>query len=210
MTILKTTIGLTLGALLFFSQAAVAENLYTSNVLSRLADSDRDGVIDARDFCPNTSKDAAVDTYGCPDQTTKLLSIELNVLFDTGKADIKSRFYPELKDLADFLQKHPASTVVIEGHTDSVGSAEMNLDLSQRRASAIINVLVDNFRIQQARMKAIGYGENRPIADNNTDDGRKLNRRVVAEVFAKEQFANDRWTIYSVDKNASTALNNRN
>lgn len=198
------------GTLLLYGQFAAAESLYASNVQSRLTDVDRDGVIDARDLCPDTSEGAAVDNYGCPNQTTKLLSVELNVLFDSGKADIKPRFYSELKGLAKFLQDHPSSTVVIEGHTDSQGSAELNRDLSQQRASAIADVLVDSFRIKADRVKGIGYGAARPIADNDTESGRKLNRRVVAEVFAKQQFANERWTIYSVDKNGSTALNNRN
>ncbi|WP_421851609.1 OmpA family protein [Marinomonas sp.] len=209
MKALIKTIALT-GTLLVYGQLAAAESLYASNVQSRLADTDRDGVIDARDLCPDTSEGAAVDNYGCPNKTTKLLTVELNVLFDSGKAEIKPRFYTELKDLAKFLQEHPTSNVVIEGHTDSVGSAELNRDLSQRRATAIADVLVDSFRIQADRVKGIGYGETRPIADNETEAGRKLNRRVVAEVFAKEQFANERWTIYSVDKNANTALNNRN
>jgi outer membrane protein OmpA-like peptidoglycan-associated protein len=207
-TLIKT-IALT-GTLLVFGQVTAAESLYASNVQSRLTDTDRDGVIDARDLCPDTSEGAAVDNYGCPNQTTKLLSIELNVLFDTGKADIKPRFYSELKDLAKFLQDHPTSTVVIEGHTDSKGSSELNRELSQKRATSIADVLVDSFRIKADRVKGIGYGETRPIADNETEDGRKLNRRVVAEVFAKQQFANERWTIYSVDKNGNTALNNRN
>ncbi|MGO2235486.1 OmpA family protein [Marinomonas polaris] len=207
-TLIKT-IALT-GTLLVYGHLSAAESLYASNVQSRLADADRDGVIDARDLCPGTTEGAAVDNYGCPNQTTKLLSVELNILFDTGKADIKQRFYSELKDLAKFLKEHPASTVVIEGHTDSQGSAELNQELSQQRASAIADVLVDSFRIQADRVKGIGYGATRPIADNDTEDGRKLNRRVVAEVFAKQQFANERWTIYSVDKNGSTALNNRN
>lgn len=207
-TLIKT-IALT-GSLLACGQLAAAESLYASNVQSRLADADRDGVIDARDLCPDTLKGAAVDNDGCPNQSTKLLSVELNILFDTGKADIKPRFYSELKELAKFLQEHPTSTVVIEGHTDSQGSAELNRELSQQRASSIADVLVDSFRIKADRVKGIGYGATRPIADNETESGRKLNRRVVAEVFAKEQFANERWTIYSVDKNGSTALNNRN
>lgn len=207
-TLIKT-ITLT-GTLLLCGQLAAAESLYASNVQSRLADADRDGVIDARDLCPNTPEGAAVDNDGCTNQSTKLLSVELNVLFDSGKAGIKPRFYSELKDLAKFLQDHPKSTVVIEGHTDSKGSAELNRELSQRRATAIADVLIDSFRIKADRVKGIGYGETRPIADNDTESGRKLNRRVVAEVFAKQQFANERWTIYSVDKNASTALNNRN
>ena len=207
-TLIKTIV-LT-GTLVLCGQLTAAESLYASNVQSRLADADRDGVIDARDLCPNTPQGAAVDNYGCPNQSTKLLSVELNVLFDSGKADIKPRFYSELKNLAQFLQEHPSSTVVIEGHTDSQGSAELNRELSQKRATAIANVLVDSFRIKSDRVKGIGYGETRPIADNDTESGRKQNRRVVAEVFAKEQFANERWTIYSVDENANTALNNKN
>ena len=207
-TLIKTIV-LT-GTLVLCGQLTAAESLYASNVQSRLADADRDGVIDARDLCPNTPQGAAVDNYGCPNQSTKLLSVELNVLFDSGKADIKPRFYSELKNLAQFLQEHPSSTVVIEGHTDSKGSAELNRELSQKRATAIADVLVDSFRIKADRVKGIGYGETRPIADNDTESGRKQNRRVVAEVFAKEQFANERWTIYSVDENANTALNNKN
>jgi OmpA-OmpF porin, OOP family len=207
-TVIKT-ISL-IGALLAFSHSVVAESLYAANVQSRLADADRDGVIDARDLCPETSEGAAVDNYGCPDQTTKLLSVELNVLFDSGKADIKPRFYTELKDLAKFLQDNPTSNVVIEGHTDSVGSSELNLDLSQRRASAIADVLIDSFRIKPDRVKGIGYGATRPIASNDTEEGRKQNRRVVAEVFAKQQFANERWTIYSVDQSFNNTALNKN
>lgn len=199
-----------IGALITMSNFASAESLYATNVQTRLADADSDGVIDARDLCPNTPEGSAIDNYGCPNQTTKLLSVELNILFDSGKADIKPRFYTELKGLAKFLQDHPSSTVVIEGHTDSKGSAELNRALSQKRASAIADVLVDSFRIQPSRVKGVGYGETRPIADNNTAAGRGQNRRVVAEVFAKEQLANERWTIYSVDQNTSTALNSRN
>ncbi|TYL48144.1 OmpA family protein [Marinomonas sp. IMCC 4694] len=191
------------------SQLHAAESLYAANIQSRLSDTDKDGVIDARDLCPDTPVNSAIDNYGCPSQTTKLLTIELNILFDSGKADINPRFYSELKELATFLRNNPSSTVVIEGHTDSDGSADLNRELSQKRATAIADVLVDSFRILPNRVKGVGYGETRPIADNTTDAGRKQNRRVVAEVFAKQQLSNERWTIYSVDQNSSTALNNR-
>ena len=197
-------------SLLAFSHFAAAESLYASNVKARLADADRDGVIDARDLCPDTAQGAAVDNDGCPAQTSKLLSVELNILFDSGKANIKPKFYSELKELATFLRKHPNSNVVIEGHTDSLGSAESNRVLSQKRASAIADVLIDSFRIPADRVKGVGYGETRPIATNETAEGRSQNRRVVAEVFAKQQFANQRWTIYSVDQSANTAYNRNN
>lgn len=209
MTIFIRSISL-IGVLFAFSHSVAAESLYASNVQSRLTDADRDGVIDARDLCPDTPEGAAIDNDGCPEQTSKLLSIELNVLFDTGKADINPRFYTELKDLAQFLQDNPTSNVVIEGHTDSQGSAELNQELSQQRATAIANVLVDSFRIASDRVKGIGYGATRPVASNDTEDGRKENRRVVAEVFAKQQFANERWTIYSVDQSFNNTALNKN
>ncbi|ETX09824.1 thrombospondin [Marinomonas ushuaiensis DSM 15871] len=201
-----------IGMAFAFSHAAIAaESLYSSNVQSGLVDTDKDGVIGARDLCPSTPNGSAVDNNGCPAQTTQLLSIELNVLFDSGKAEISPRFYSELQELAAFLQQNPNSTAVIEGHTDDKGSEKLNRELSQKRASAIADVLVDRFRIQPDRVKGIGYGESRPIDSNLTEEGRAQNRRVVAEVYAQKEIVNERWTIFSVDNgngNTNTALNN--
>ncbi|MGR0278905.1 OmpA family protein [Marinomonas dokdonensis] len=204
MSILFKTIS-TFGVLLAMSSSIHAESLYSINMQARLIDSDGDGVIDVRDRCSNTEKDAAVDNYGCPDVSEKLLTVQLNILFDSGQAIVKPSFYPELKKLADFLNANPASSVVIEGHTDDVGSSELNHSLSQKRANAIADVLVDSFRIRQNRVKGIGYGEDRPIESNDTPEGREKNRRVVAEVFARQEAEQKRWTIYSVDQNSSTA-----
>lgn len=208
MKIIIKTISLT-AALFALSHSAVAESLYGSHVETRLTDNDRDGVIEARDLCPDTPNGSAVDNNGCSTQTTTLLSVELNVLFDSGKSDVKPIFYSELKKLASFLESHPKSSVIIEGHTDNKGSSTFNQSLSQKRATAISDVLVDNFRIDANRVKGIGYGEARPVDTNDTETGREKNRRVVAEVVAEQQLANKRWTIYSVDQSSNTALNKR-
>ncbi len=194
---------------MMFCSASFAESLYSSNPQTRLLDSDRDGVIDARDRCPNTKFGARVDNVGCTAVTEKLFTVQLNVLFDSGKTIVKPRFYPELKELADFLNANPTASVVIEGHTDNVGSDELNKSLSQQRANAIADVLVDSFRIREYRVKGIGFGETRPIESNDTEVGREKNRRVVAEVFAKEQQVQERWTIYSVDKNTASSYSSR-
>lgn len=207
--IIKTISIVGVGILFTFSHIVYAESLYGPKIQSRLADEDRDGVIAARDICPNTPNGSAVDNNGCPSQTTQHVSIELNVLFDSGKSDLKPHFYSELKGLVTFLKNNPASTVVIEGHTDNRGSAELNKVLSQKRATAIADVLIDSFRIKPDRVKGIGYGANRPITDNDTSSGREKNRRVVAEINAEQKSANKRWTIYSVDSNSSTALNSK-
>ncbi|TDO97591.1 OmpA family protein [Marinomonas balearica] len=180
---------------------ATAGSVYGDNVQeSRLADNDKDGVINIRDRCSNTPAGAEVDNHGCPHVNKRLLSVELNILFDSGKFQVKPRFYGEVKNLADFMKSNSGSSVVIEGHTDDVGAAEYNENLSQNRADAIADVLINSFKIDRKRVRAIGYGESRPIADNDTIDGRATNRRVVAEVFASKVADVQRWTIYSVDR----------
>lgn len=179
---------------------AQAESLFGSRVTKQqLGDSDQDGVINARDRCPNTPQGARIDNDGCHQVSTKLLSVEMNILFDSGKFEVKPRYFSEIKKIADFLRSQPDSKVVIEGHTDNVGNDNYNLDLSQNRADAIAQVLVGSFRIDASRVEAIGYGETRPIASNETREGQARNRRVVAEVFANAVRDVKRWTIYSVD-----------
>ena len=90
--------------------------------------------------------------------------------------------------------------MLIKGYTDSNGLAQDNLTLSQKRASAIADVLVNVFKINRNRVTAKGYGEADPIAPNDTPEGQAKNRRVIADVTADKTEAELRWTIYSVDK----------
>ena len=85
------------------------------------------------------------------------------------------------------MKQYPMTDTVIEGHTDSVGTAAYNLSLSQRRAEAVRQVLIDQFKVDASRLTSVGYGEERPIADNRTAEGRQLNRRVVAVVSATKK-----------------------
>jgi OOP family OmpA-OmpF porin len=84
--------------------------------------------------------------------------------------------------VADFMKEHPTSTAVIEGYTDNVGTAEHNLDLSQRRAEGVVHYLVDKLGIDSSRLVAKGYGMSNPIADNATEEGRQKNRRIQAVI----------------------------
>lgn len=140
-------------------------------------DSDRDGVADYLDKCPTTPAGLPVDKEGCHPET---LTIALDVEFDTAKADIKKKYHAEIGRVADFLTKYPTVTGIIEGHTDNIGSAEMNRKLSQRRADSVMNYLVENYKIDKSRLTATGYGFDKPLADNKTAEGRQKNRRTVA------------------------------
>jgi len=100
-----------------------------------------------------------------------------DVLFETGKADLLSSAYDKLNKIAAFLVKNAQRNILVDGHTDNVGTDEYNYGLSQRRADSVKMALVSR-GVASNRITSIGYGEGRPIASNNTETGRQQNRRV--------------------------------
>ena len=115
----------------------------------------------------------------CPKCPT-LVTIVLNVEFDTDRAVVKEQYRNEIKKVADFMKAYPKTTAVIEGHTDNVYTAEYNQKLSEARAKSVRQYLIDKFEMDASRITAIGYGLTKPIASNNTEEGRQKNRRVQA------------------------------
>ncbi|MBI1923104.1 OmpA family protein, partial [Candidatus Poribacteria bacterium] len=100
------------------------------------------------------------------------------VAFDSNSYEIKYEYRASLEKVAQTIAAYPATQVIIAGHTDDVGEASYNLELSFQRANAVMAYLVNAFGIAPSRLSAIGYGEERPIADNSTESGRQQNRRV--------------------------------
>ena len=144
-----------------------------------LRDSDKDGVPDDEDQCPD--QPGPKENNGCPYKliqiTDTMIVLKQKVFFAFGKAKIDPKSYPLLDEIAQALKDHPTFVVRIEGHTDNVGSDKKNLKLSQDRADAVRDYLIKK-GIEPHRLKAIGYGESRPIDDNSTPEGRAVNRRV--------------------------------
>jgi OOP family OmpA-OmpF porin len=110
------------------------------------------------------------------------LCMTLKVEFATDSAEIQSRYNGEIDKVGDYMKKYPTTTAVIEGHTDNVGSPELNMKLSQKRAENVVNYLANNFGIEKSRLSAKGYGSTRRIAYNNTPEGRQQNRRINAVI----------------------------
>jgi outer membrane protein OmpA-like peptidoglycan-associated protein len=106
----------------------------------------------------------------------------LDVKFDFDKSTIKAGDYNDIDDLSQVMKDYPDLKVVVEGHTDSIGSDAYNKTLSQERADAVKKYMVEKNGINANRIKAIGFGEERPIASNDTEEGRSQNRRVEAVV----------------------------
>jgi len=143
-------------------------------------DSDGDGVHDDMDDCPGTASGSRVDARGCEIKVTRVASIRLLVQFEFDKDEVREHHFADIEDLADFLKRFDDIYVDIEGHTDSIGSLDYNLELSRRRANAVVEILVNEYGIPAHRLKGKGYGESRPIATNDTAEGRAANRRAMA------------------------------
>ncbi len=141
-------------------------------------DSDNDGVADKLDQCPNTEAGTKVNSAGCTEKET--VDITININFSANKADIDPRYEEELHKVALFLKAYMDTKAEIAGHTDDRGNVDWNTKLSEQRAEAVKQHLVEKYEINPERLTAVGYGPSQPIADNNTIEGRQKNRRVVA------------------------------
>ena len=111
--------------------------------------------------------------------------ITLHLIFDAEKAEIREEDYVKLNEVIDLIETYKNASVVIEGHTDNIGSKTFNHTLSHERADAVKNYIVVHSAIAESRIKTIGYGESRPITLNKTEADRLLNRRVEILIIPK-------------------------
>jgi len=156
-------------------------------------DSDGDGVPDGIDQEPASPKGARVDVKGVaiPEMEAEFLAKGIlrvhKIYFDTGKSTIKVESYNVLLEIGRILEKYPDLKIQINGHTDAVGNEDFNFDLSVQRAESVRAFLVSRFSdINSDNLSTRGFGRNRPLSENQTEEGRTLNRRVEFEVLNPE------------------------
>ncbi len=118
----------------------------------------------------------------------RTITVRLNVEFEFDKAVVRAIYGDELEAIANAMKAHEDIDLVLEGHTDSIGGDEYNQGLSERRVAAVEAKLAEIYGINPERISTVGYGEARPIADNNTKEGRARNRRVIGELSYTEVF----------------------
>lgn len=143
-------------------------------------DNDNDTVPDVKDQCPNEPGATTGDPLGCPQLavvTDCEIKITQQIHFEYNKDRIRPESYPVLDAVVELLVKNPEIKIEIQGHTDNKGSPWYNKDLSNRRAGSVRKYLVSR-GISPTRLTSVGYGLERPLVDNNTEENRALNRRV--------------------------------
>ena len=147
-------------------------------------DTDGDGVADKDDKCPTVK--GTVANNGCPEVSDeaikKLNDYAKTILFDTGKFSFQKQTFPVLQAITAILKEYPTAKFSIEGHTDNVGKADFNQKLSDGRANAVKQYLIDN-GIDPFRLTSKGFGMDNPIDTNKTAKGRANNRRVEVKLF---------------------------
>jgi len=141
-------------------------------------DNDNDGVLNENDLCPTTPAGDRVNSDGC----TEIVNLHVN--FDYDSAVVKQDSMQNVNAFAEFLKKHTNYNAYIVGYTDSVASAGYNKKLSLKRAEAIVEELIAQ-GVEARRIASVGMGEDNPIADNSTEDGRAQNRRIEAELIKR-------------------------
>jgi len=156
-------------------------------------DADGDRVPDFRDRCPNQPIDRRADparSDGCPARvivTRSQIMILDKIYFDFNKATIKPASFPLLAEIAEVINNNPQIRLIeVGGHSDNVGNEGYNLNLTQARADAVVNHLTKSGHVDPSRLKAVGYGDTRPIDTNETEEGRAMNRRVEFNILKQD------------------------
>ena len=152
-------------------------------------DNDQDGIKDTLDKCPNQAEtlNGFEDEDGCPDAIILKKDERIvldNIYFKTGKAELTSNSFPTLNKVKRIFVDNPNIVIQIEGHTDSQGSAKYNLKLSQARAESVYRYLIEELNIARSHIKAVGFGEEIPVASNKSREGRAKNRRIEFRVIS--------------------------
>jgi OOP family OmpA-OmpF porin len=145
-------------------------------------DNDKDTVLDVQDQCPNEPGSTSQEPLGCPSNPLVVVTdcevkITQQIHFEYNKDKIRPESFPVLDAVVEVLNKNPDIKLEVQGHTDNRGGAAYNKNLSNRRAASVKNYLV-NHGVTPARLTSLGYGFDRPIVDNSTEQNRALNRRV--------------------------------
>ena len=193
-----TSVGI---ALSFACQANEDEYSYIetpkATQVADLLDDDRDGVINARDLCPDTPQGAEINNDGCAKLVKEQEELSLRVLFEHDSYEINPAFADQIQTMADFLEKYASASIQIQGHTSKVGPEAYNYNLSEQRATAVQDELL-YYGIEPERVSIVGFGESRLEDEGDDEVAHATNRRVTANVVGLDEKVIEEWSIFSI------------
>ncbi len=160
-------------------------------------DQDSDGVINQRDRCADTQLRAKVDNYGCSAYQRHNDGYELMVFFEHDSSQLASEYYPQLQQVAAFLNRYPQVKISVEGYASASGEQQYNLALSRRRAEQVRQLLLDNYGLAAERVELQPFGEAQLLADGKNAQSEAANRRVRVYVQQQYRTAVPKWSVYT-------------
>ncbi|CAK1721369.1 OmpA-like domain-containing protein [Vibrio crassostreae] len=160
-----------------------------------LEDDDNDGVINARDLCPDTQIGAEIDNDGCGSYFESSEKKELHILFANNSTEINPVFLGQIRQMAAFLKRYEGTSIELQGYASKVGNAKHNLKLSKERASNVRRALISN-GIQPSRVNIVGHGDSE-FSSDNSQINHALNRKVVASVAGFKGNIKEEWHIFT-------------
>ncbi len=164
--------------------------------IDNLQDDDRDGVIDARDLCPDTPLRSDIDNDGCGSYVKAEEQLQLSILFANNSADINPVFRGQIRSMSEFLKQYPSTSIELQGYASKIGNAEYNLSLSTMRAHNVKNALVSH-GIDQSRIRIVGFGDTNLAKSGDDEVSRAMNRKVIATVVGHKGSIKEEWSIFT-------------
>ncbi|MDE1332604.1 OmpA family protein [Vibrio aestuarianus] len=161
-----------------------------------LQDDDRDGVINARDLCPDTPLRSDIDNDGCGTYIKTEEQLQLRILFANDSADINPVFRGQIRSMSEFLKQYPSTSIELQGYASKVGSAEYNLALSKKRAYNVENTLI-SYGISQSRIRIVGFGDTNLAEIGDDEVSHAMNRKVIATVVGHKGSIKEEWSIFT-------------
>ncbi|MBE8567869.1 OmpA family protein [Vibrio sp. OPT20] len=160
-----------------------------------LEDDDNDGVINARDLCPDTQVGAEIDNDGCGSYFESSEKKELHILFANNSTEINPVFLGQIRQMAAFLKRYEGTSIELQGYASKVGNAKHNLKLSKERASHVRRALISN-GIQPSRVNIVGHGDSE-FSSDDSQVNHALHRKVVASVVGFKGNIKEEWHIFT-------------
>ncbi|WP_114764489.1 OmpA family protein [Vibrio rhodolitus] len=199
---MKNRLILTATALFVLSGCTVGNNQYdyiptpVPNQVADLTDDDSDGVINARDLCGSTPKGSEISNEGCERMVQSSDTLAMHILFENDSSDVLPLYNEQIRQMAEFLELYPDTSIEIQGYASKVGQADYNLALSKQRALAVERRL-ESYGINTDRVNVVGYGETQ-LEDGGDDEiSHARNRKVTASVVGHKGDIVKEWTIFT-------------